>query len=376
MWDLMIHGVAFLSYDRQYGIRGDDQFGSMNWGMFMATRPLGIGQLQLRGMMSLEPWTVTARGYPLLLQSGESYSGLPLHDRQHPHDLFMELAASYERTIRQDFGLSLYAAAVGEPASGPVAFSHRPSAAANPLAPLGHHWQDATHISFGVLTAGLFTRHLRIEGSFFNGREPDENRTNFDFRTLDSYAGRITVNPSVSWSASASFAYLASPETLAPTESQHRATASLLYGRPVGRDGSLSAALIVGTNKHSGDSKPSKSALFESTYEMDRVATIFGRGEVVQKTAADLGIALVGPERVFEISSLTVGGMREVGTFSGGSIGLGGLASLGFVPAGLVASYGTGAPVGAAIFLRFRPHSMDMTHGTISPLHHAPASPR
>ena len=34
-------------------------------------------------------------------------------------------------------------------------FMHRPSAADDPFAPLGHHWQDATHEAFGVVTTGL-----------------------------------------------------------------------------------------------------------------------------------------------------------------------------------------------------------------------------
>src|SRR5213593_4131529 len=171
-----------------------------------------------------EPWTIGARGYPLLLQSGESYGGTPLHDRQHPHDLFMELAALYERPVGRDLGLSVYLAPVGEPAVGPVAFPHRPSAADDPLAPISHHWQDGTHITFGVVTAGVFTRDVKLEASWFNGREPDENRTDFDYagRRLDSYSGRLTVNPGPRWSFSAWYAYLKSPEGLHPDESLHR----------------------------------------------------------------------------------------------------------------------------------------------------------
>src|SRR6266850_1933961 len=147
---LMLHGKG--------GSRGSNQLGIVNWGMVAASRPLGGGQLQLRAMLSAEPWTIGSRGYPLLVQSGESYQGAPLHDRQHPHDLFMELAALYERPVAGNLGLSLYLAPVGEPAVGPVAFPHRPSAADDPLAPISHHWQDGTHITFGVVTVGVFTR--------------------------------------------------------------------------------------------------------------------------------------------------------------------------------------------------------------------------
>ena len=157
-WMLMVHGDADLYYDYQGTGRGDDQAGSTNWAMIMAMRPVGSGMLHLHGMLSAEPFTVGARGYPLLLQTGESYKGVPLRDRQHPHDLFMELSARYEVPIARNLGISLYTAPVGEPAIGPVAYMHRPSAQNDPFAPLGHHWMDATHITYGVVTAGVFTR--------------------------------------------------------------------------------------------------------------------------------------------------------------------------------------------------------------------------
>jgi hypothetical protein len=175
-WDMMLHGFVFAQYDKQSGDRGDVQFGSLNWGMLMASRPFAGGRIQARTMLSFDPATVTEKGYPLLLQSGETFGGEPLHDRQHPHDFLMELGVLYERTIGRGAAMSLYAAPSGEPALGPVAFMHRPSAMDNPTAPLGHHWQDATHISFGVLTAGVFTRTVKLEASAFNGREPDEER--------------------------------------------------------------------------------------------------------------------------------------------------------------------------------------------------------
>src|SRR5579864_8153548 len=178
-WNFMFHYRAFVYYDRQNDAdqarRGDDQFGSVNWAMLMAGRDLARGHLELRGMMSAEPWTVGAGGYPLLLQSGESYRGQPLHDRQHPHDLFMELAAIYTHSLGKNLALQAYVAPVGEPASGPVAFPHRPSAAGDPFAPLGHHWQDATHISYAVFTAKTYSRSLKLETSIFNGREPAQD---------------------------------------------------------------------------------------------------------------------------------------------------------------------------------------------------------
>jgi len=196
-WTLMLHGKGFLQYDWQGGSRGSNQLGIVNWAMAAASRPLGGGQLQLRAMLSAEPWTIGGRGYPLLVQSGESYKDAPLHDRQHPHDLFMELAALYERPVARNLGLSLYLAPVGEPAVGPVAFPHRPSAADDPLAPISHHWQDGTHITFGVVTRAV---HAEREARGFlvqrpgAGRESDELRlcwppTRFLQRPVDRQSG-------------------------------------------------------------------------------------------------------------------------------------------------------------------------------------------
>ena len=253
-WTLMLHGKGFFQYDWQGGSRGSNQLGVVNWAMAAASRSLGGGQLQLRAMLSAEPWTIGSRGYPLLVQSGESYQGAALHDRQHPHDLFMELAALYERPVARNLGFSLYLAPVGEPAVGPVAFPHRPSAADDPLAPISHHWQDGTHITFGVMTAGVFTRNVKLEASWFNGREPDENRTNFDYagRRLDSYGTRLTVNPGPRWSLSTWYAYLKSPEGLHPDESLHRIGAAALTTQAVGRAGTWSSALIYGANDQIG----------------------------------------------------------------------------------------------------------------------------
>ncbi|MFL5404024.1 MAG: hypothetical protein ACJ8BF_14570 [Gemmatimonadales bacterium] len=362
-WALMMHGVAFGVYDKQFGRRGDDQVNSVNWGMLMATRSVGPGSLELRGMFSAEPFTVGAKGYPLLLQSGESYKGLPLHDRQHPHDLFMELAALYERPISKHLAISLYVAPVGEPAVGPVAFPHRPSAASDPFAPLAHHWQDATHISFGVLTAGLFTRTVKVEGSWFNGREPDEHRYNFDYsgRSLDSYSGRLTVNPNPNWSLSASYAFLKSPEELHPTESQHRFNAAVLYSRPTRRGGDWSSALIYGANTHTG-SPWENSLTAESNLDLDGRNSVFGRLNYARKNAEDLAVVDSVPGTEFNISSVELGYVREVGSLGKTTIGVGASGTLGFIPADLEPIYGTRTPKGLAVYLRIRPKAMRMDH--------------
>jgi hypothetical protein len=367
-WMLMTHGDVDLYYDHQGTGRGDDQVGSTNWAMLMAMRPLGRGMLHLHGMLSAEPFTVGARGYPLLLQTGESYKGVPLRDRQHPHDLFMELSARYEVPVARRVGVSLYAAPVGEPAIGPVAYMHRPSAQNDPFAPLGHHWQDATHITYGVLTAGVFTRTVQLEGTLFQGREPDDDRYDLDFGSLDSYGGRLTVNPAARWSLAASYGYLKSPEELHPEESQHRLGASILYSRRIARRGDWASTLVYGANRHTAPGEPSgsfqHSVLLETNLQLDGRNSIFGRAEWVQKSAEELVVPGAAPDERFDVTGLVLGYVREVAEYGGASLGLGLRGSLDFVPEGLKASYGTRTPAGLALYARLRPTLLQRAHAT------------
>ncbi|HZR09016.1 MAG TPA: hypothetical protein VFA79_10570, partial [Myxococcales bacterium] len=248
-WTLMLHYAAEVGYDDQWSDRGSRRFTSINWVMGMASHPLLGGELTLRGMLSAEPATMGgSKAFPLLLQSGETYGGNPLHDRQHPHDLFMETAAIWRRPVGTDAGVELYAAASGEPALGPTAFMHRVSALNNPLPPIGHHWEDATHIAFGVLTAGVYTQAVKLEGSLFHGREPDENRWDFDFGALDSWSARLSANPTRETSLQISYGFLKSPESLRPSESLHRATASATWSVPWRAKGNLAVTALWGRN--------------------------------------------------------------------------------------------------------------------------------
>jgi len=332
-WALMVHGLVAPLYDSQRGPRGDDQFNVINWGMLTATRPFGGGQVALRFMASADPWTVGPRGYPLLLQSGESYKGAPLIDRQHPHDLWIELATLWERPLTGNLNASLYAAAVGEPAVGPPAFQHRPSAQSDPFAPLGHHWQDATHITYGVLTAGLFSHGLKLEASAFNGREPDATRTDFDFRKIDSYGVRVAANPGGRWSLSAWYAYLDSPEELHPDESIHRYGAAVLTAQR-----SLNAALVWGANGNS------HSVLVEGDLALLHGHHVFTRVEYVRKTGDDLGVA----PGAYDLGSIVLGYLKDWGAFSVGTRG-----SAGLVPQLLAATYGSRRPLGVAVYGRW-----------------------
>jgi hypothetical protein len=305
-------------------------------------------------MLSLDALTATSRGYPLLLQSGEAYDGAPLHDRQHPHDFFMELSALYEVPVTKTVGVMLYAAPSGEPALGPVAFMHRPSAMDNPTAPISHHWQDATHITFGVLSAGIFTHSFKVEGSVFNSREPDQYRFNFEPMRLDSYSGRVTWNPSEQWSLTGGYGFLKSPEALNPTESMHRVSASLLHGTTLGADGQWSTSLIYGANSHPGHDV-SQSLLVESEAVIDARNLVFGRAEVVQKSAEDLVLPTsVGADH-FNVGAVSLGYIREIARFGSGTLGVGAMGTVNVVPSSLSQAYGSSTPLGAMLLVRVRP---------------------
>jgi hypothetical protein len=368
-WMLMVHGFAFAQYDKQGGPRGADQFGSLNWAMLMASRNVLGGRLQARTMLSLDPATVSNRGYPLLLQNGESYRGQPLHDRQHPHDFWMELAVMYERAVTSKVGVAVYAAPAGEPALSPVAFMHRPSAMDNPIAPLGHHWQDATHTSFGVLTAGIFGHHWKLEGSLFNGREPNEERWGFDRLRLDSYSGRFSAHLDSSWTVSVGHGYLKSPEALSPGESVHRTTASILHGRTFGHDGQLAAALVWGANRRAG--KTTHSAVVETEAVVDPSNTIYARAELAQKTAEDLVLGSFAPERRFDVTAFSAGYVRELFRTTGTTLGVGLQATLNVLPDELQPFYGSRTPVGGMVFVRLRPtHGRHVITQQAMPAHH------
>ena len=234
-WTLMFHGEAFLIDVQQSGPRGLDKFFSTNWWMPMAQRKFGNGTLTLRTMLSFEPATISTRRYPELFQQGETAFGRPIVDGQHPHDFFMELAALYDYKLTDRTLLSFYAAPMGDPAMGPIAYPHRASASEDPIAPLGHHLQDSTHIAADVVTVGITYRNVRLEASGFHGREPDEFRWNINSGKIDSWSARVTVNPAKNWSGQYSIAQLHSPESLAPAEDVRRMTASVQYNRPMER---------------------------------------------------------------------------------------------------------------------------------------------
>jgi hypothetical protein len=310
-WMLMLHGSAFIADTQQHAAsnptgpspatceqfnvpclapvtRGGDKLFSTNWLMPMAMRQFGqngrYGQLTLRAMFSLEPATISARQYSELFQQGETAFGKPIIDGQHPHNFFMELAALYDLRLGEHTLLSLYAAPVGDPAIGPTAYPHRHSASEDPIAALGHHQEDSTHIAFNVFTGGITWRWLRFDESGFHGAEPTEQRWGFqpspNGHAVDSYSSRITFSPTQNWSSQYSIAHIVSPEALYPNENQQRQTASIMYNRPFGvhhdttsmpgmdmstpATGNWSTTLLWGRTKSLTDNGKENSYLLES----------------------------------------------------------------------------------------------------------------
>ncbi len=287
-WMLMNHGNLFVRYTDHGGPRGDEQFSAPNWFMFSAQRAFaGKQQLTFRTMMSLDRVTDGGAGYPLLLQSGESWNGKALVDRQHPHDLFAELSVSYSYSFNTFASAYLYLGYPGEPAIGPAAFMHRPASQFNPDAPIGHHWQDATHITFGVSTIGVIIHNMKFEGSVFTGREPDENRFNFETPLFDSYSGRVSYNPSTEFSLQTSYGFINDPE--GHGDDVKRTSASALYSSTLNDESSVHASLIWGQNEDHHVFL--NSFLFEAAYITGRFG-LYGRHETVDKPRFDLGISV------------------------------------------------------------------------------------
>ncbi|MFL6199123.1 MAG: hypothetical protein ACJ76J_08105 [Thermoanaerobaculia bacterium] len=352
-WHLMAHGFANLVYDEQDGPRGDEKAFGESMLMGMAVRELGPGRLGLRAMVSAEPWTIGDEGYPLLLQTGETADGrTPLVDRQHPHDLFMELAGSYSVDLGKDSSAFLYLGLPGEPALGPPAFLHRFSGMENPEAPLGHHWLDSTHITFGVATLGWVRGGFKLEASSFTGREPDEDRTDIEEPKMDSWSARLSWQPAPDWSLQVSRGFLQSPEQLEPDVDLDRTTASVLYNRPR-EDGNWQTTFAWGRNaKDPGET--TDSFLLESALLFAERHTVFGR---LEKQENDELSGHGGDDHhdgeVFDVGKLSLGYTWDALLTDTWKAGLGVLGSLAILPDELEHEYGD-RPVSWMVFLRAR----------------------
>jgi hypothetical protein len=340
-WMLMSRVLLSGIYDNQSGPRGAETVFPAGMLMGMAQRDFGDGTLGLRAMLSPDP-LMGRRGYPLLLASGETADGKThLVDRQHPHDLVMELAGSYSHRLDEQSSAFLYLGYPGEPALGPSAFMHRASAMDNPSAPITHHWLDSTHITFGVATLGFVRNDWKLEVSQFTGREPDERRFNFDSPRMDSTSARLSFNPDPHWSLQVSWGHLNSPEQLEPDEDETRYTASATYVTPVGDEGSVAATLAWGL-KSLGHGQRLNGLLAEAEYKPADLWTIFTRMEWEENAELVAG-------QVSRAGDFSIGGIRDFALDEHWKFGLGGLYAFDFTPGH--AGYG-GTARGAMAFVR------------------------
>jgi hypothetical protein len=328
--------------------RGGARFDAPNWAMLSAERSVfEYDQLMLRAMASLDPLTIGSEGYPLLFQTGEG-----LTDRQHPHDLFMELAVLYAHFIDENQQAFLYLGLPGEPAVGPTAFMHRPSAGANPEAPLAHHFQDATHITHGVVTAGWIYRRTKAEVSLFRGREPDDERWDIDAGMLDSYAFRLTQNVR-NLTLQGSVAYVREPE---PGEHGDvmRVTASLHHNRQASY-GTWATSFVYGMNAgHHGEALHS---FLRETSLTTRRATTWMRFESLQRLGSELDLPAAHAESRLWVNAFTLGAGATVFKTRGVDFFLGGQGAVNFMSPVLEPYYGA-HPLSAQVFLKARPSGM------------------
>ena len=362
-WMYMLHGNLFLRYNNQdftrKGSRGGKKLDAPDWVMFMGQHRIGEkGLFHFSTMVSLDAFT-GSNGYPLLFQSGEAYHGKSIVDRQHPHDLFSELSVSYARELSPRADVFVYIGYPGEPALGAVAFMHRPSALDNPDAPISHHWIDATHITFGVATIGLRSGDWKIEASSFTGREPNENRFNFDKPSFDSWSGRLSYNPSENWALQASHGFIKSPESLHPSEDVNRTTASAVSSFPLTANSTLNATVVWGLNKtpgHPGEN----AALLEGQWRKNRLA-LHSRYEWVQKSSEELSLngPVYGIDEIFPVNSLTAGFNYDLLKIGSTRIAGGGQITFYRAPQKLSFLYGKD-PMAFEIYFRFYPAMMGM----------------
>ena len=359
-WMLMFHANVFVLDEQQSSPRGADRFFSTNWFMPMAQRNLGRGVFTARVMLSAEPATVTDRRYPLLFQQGETVFGVPIADGQHPHNFFMEVAALYDLKLGERTLLSFYAAPVGDPAIGPAAYAHRASALEDPVAPLGHHQEDSTHISDDVVTVGLTYRIARIEASGFHGREPDENRWTISQGGIDSWSSRLTLEPGKNWSGQYSYARIKSLEALFPTEDEERMTASVMYNRPL-HDGNWANTVLWGRTRSLQNSTVLNSYLVESTLRFHKSNYAWTRIENAERSnELILGENPLPPgfqeQPIGRVQAYTLGYDHDVNLIRHLSSAIGAQVTTYGVPDSLKPIYGS-HPLGVALFVRVRPFS-------------------
>jgi hypothetical protein len=353
-WRLMQDGTVNLLINSQGGPRGGDEFKVPNWWMGMAERRLGRGDLTLTGMFSLDPATVGSSGYREIFQVGEAIDDKPIVDHQHPHDLWMQIAAAWRTMVRGQTGITLAGGVSGEPALGPVAFMHRASAAAIPFAPLGHHTFDSTHIAFGVATVGVDRGPVAVEGSVFNGREPDQHRWDFDFGSMDSVSGRLWYRPSKTWEFQVSSAHLVEPEQL----HEGNVVRTTMSGAYTAADAAHLTAATVGYGMNVTDDVTRRAGFGEFTKAWGPTLAS-ARIEFVEVETELLRLGALpetpeGEARKDVVGAFTFGGQRDLARGRGMIAALGANLTLYRVPEALRDTHGD-HPVSFQVFFQIRP---------------------
>jgi hypothetical protein len=352
-WTLMQDGVVYGVFNQQGGPRGGREFVVPNWWMGMLTKESGRHQIGLNAMFSLDPATVGKDGYREIFQVGEALDGKPLIDRQHPHDFIMQLAGVWRVKLNDRAAVTFSGGPAGEPTLGPVAFMHRASASGLTIAPLGHHTFDSTHISYGVVAAGLEFGPVTVETSAFNGREADQDRWDFDFSRLDSEAVRVWFRPNETWEAQVSTGWLHEPEELIPGDAR-RTTISVSWLQK--RDSDFRAVTFgYGINDAHGERRHGVFGEFSiekgrhslsSRVEFQQVET----EELLTGEIPDADEHAVDPATV---AAVTVSGTRTLLTWRGFEGAAGAQVSFYGVPDILEPTHGS-SPVSFQVFFRLR----------------------
>lgn len=361
MW--MVHGNAFGTGINAEGPRGGRAFASAN--MLMADYGQSVADhhyLNVELMATAEKWTMPAAGYPELAQAGDYHAdNEPFVDRQHPHSSPI-MGLTFSDTIDLESGgdyLKLFIAPRGASTDGPVAFMHRPTGMANPVAPLGHHvGQDVGHVSSGVYGIEYGFSAVRLEFSTFNGEEPSPTKVDLPTATPNSYAGRLTIGFNPSWFMMASTAYVEHPDPNTP-DLDHYSRYSLSSYNTInlGNRWTVYNSLIYGLNRNPGGvlTEPTSLNSFAEEFLFDSdTAKIWGRSEVLQRTPGDLEIAGdLDPSTARWVSAWTIGYTRTLVRWTNAELNIGASITKTFLPVEFQPPYG-GNPLSENVFLQLQ----------------------
>ncbi len=363
----MIMGNFFAVESGETGARGVQAFAAPNWLMANAGADLASwNRLELDLMLTAELWTLPARGYPELLQIGESDAhGQPFVDRQHPHSspvmgLSLSDVISFSRTKRRL--LRVWFAPRGESTDGPIAFMHRATGTVNPDAPLGHHvGEDVGHVSSTVIAAAAFIDETTLEASTFHGQEPEPTQIDLPIGAPDSFALRLSQNFgaqslgaqnfSPQATASASFAYVHHPEADPSITHDERLSASVYLRWSLPHAWRLHATLIWG-GIAGYDHTKFMSAFTAESAVLDRSNTFFSRTEVLQRTPAEL---LVSGSHVPEwVAALSIGYTRRIISLWRFDLSGGAEVTTSFLPGNFSPAYGGPVQATFRVYLEAR----------------------